>query len=287
MGVWHITSRRPSAIEGFARIWHGVHSLLKRIHVVGLSPRTGTTLMVELLVASFKIDGHADHEMSVFGQPDQNCNIFCSKLPGDLLNVGPLLRFDPRLWVINMVRDPRDVVVSRHARAPSKYWVHLGIWKQRRRAAKRLANHPRFITVRYEDLVNDPDRVQRDLERRMPFLERTAAFSEFHKLAMPSERAIKALGGVRPIDTSRVGNWRRHKSRLVAQIATHGDIDQELIDFNYETDRSWRQELDGVMPDNDETFFPERRSRIDRMRATIRRSWRIVRYILNVRARSR
>ncbi|MGH2778938.1 MAG: sulfotransferase [Actinomycetota bacterium] len=165
--------------------------------------------MIELLVASFKIDGHADHEMSVFAQPDQAYKLFCSKRPGDLLSVGPRLRVDETLWVINMIRDPHDVVVSRHARAPSKYWVHLGVWKRRRGAVKRLARNPKFITVRYEDLVNDPDRVQRELEGRMPFLERTAAFSEFHKQATPSERAIEALGGVRPIETSRIGN-RRH-----------------------------------------------------------------------------
>lgn len=243
--------------------------------------------MVELLVASFKIDGHADHEMSVFAQPDRDYDMFCSKLPGDLLNVGPLLRFDETLWVINMIRDPRDVVVSRHARAPSKYWVHLGVWKQRRGAAKRLASNPKCITIRYEDLVNDPDGVQRELERRMPFLERTAAFSEFHKQAAPSERAIEALGGVRPIETSSIGNWRQHKARLAAQIATHGDIDQDLIDLNYETDRSWRQELDGVMPDHGESFFSEHGSRIGRVRATIRRYLRIAAYILSLRGSPR
>ena len=243
--------------------------------------------MVELLVASFKIDGYADHEMSVFAQPDRDYDTFCSKLPGDLLNVGPLLRFDETLWVINMIRDPRDVVVSRHARAPSKYWVHLGVWKQRRGAAKRLADSPRVITVRYEDLVTDPDRVQRELERRMPCLERTAAFSEFHRQATPSERAIEALGGVRPIETSSIGNWRQHRSRLAAQIARHGDIDQDLIDFGYESDRSWRQELDRVIADNGESFFSEDSSRSDRIRGTIRRYWRIAAYILNVRARSR
>lgn len=121
----------------------------------------------------------------------------------------------------------------------------------------------------------------------MPCLERTAAFSEFHEHATPSERAIEASGGVRAIETSSIGNWRQHKSRLVAQIATHGDIDQDVIDFNYETDRSWRQELDGVIPNNGESFFSEHNSRIDQTRATIRRYWRIAAHILKLRRRSR
>ena len=51
----------------------------KRIHVVGLSARSGTTLMVELLVASYEIDGHAEHEMSIFERPDVKNGVFFSK----------------------------------------------------------------------------------------------------------------------------------------------------------------------------------------------------------------
>ncbi len=36
----------------------------KRIHIVG-APRSGTTLMAELMVGSFQLDGYAPHEMSI------------------------------------------------------------------------------------------------------------------------------------------------------------------------------------------------------------------------------
>ena len=250
-----------------------------RIHVVGAAPRTGTTLMFELLVASYGIDGSAEHEMSIFDRPSGPYDVFCSKLPGDILSVGPLLRFDEHLWVINMIRDPRDVVVSRHAREPTKYWVHLGVWKRRSGAARRLVNHPRFVTVRYEDLVTDPARVQGEIEDRLPFLRRKADFKDFHKNAAPSDRAVEALGGVRPIEATSVGGWRHHKARLAAQLAAHGPIDQDLVDYGYEPDDSWLRELDGIAPDNGATFFSERESLMSRLRRGARRQLLTLRYL--------
>lgn len=253
--------------------------MTQRIHVVGSSPRTGTTLMVELMISSYRIEGQAAHEMSIFEPPPSDSEVFCSKLPADLLNVGPLLRFDRRLWVINMIRDPRDVVVSRHAKAPDQYWIHLGVWKRRRRAAIRLADHPQVMTVRYEDLVQNPAAVQQRIEQWLPFLERTGDFVDFHRNATPSSRAVLALGGLRPIETSSIGNWRRHKPRLAAQLLAHGSIDQDLIDFGYERDGTWGQELQGVTPDNGASYFPERTPTSPRVRETLTRTRRIGAYI--------
>lgn len=250
-----------------------------RIHVVGVSPRSGTTLMVELLVASYEIDGYAEHEMSIFDRPPGSYEIFCSKLPADLLNVGALLRFDPDLWVIAMLRDPRDVVVSRHAKAPSKYWVHLGVWKRRCKAMRSLAAHPRFVVVRYEDLVREPGEVQSDLERRLPFLRRKGEFREFHGRTAASSRAQEALGGVRPIDASSIGNWRNHKPRLLAQLERHGSVDDELVEFGYEHDEQWRCELAGVAADNGSTFMSEEPRVLDRARALGLRYGRTARYL--------
>ena len=94
-------------------------SMRKRVHVVGLSPRSGTTLMVELLVASYETDWHAEHEMSIFDRPGAKNGIFCSKNSPDLLVIRRLLWIDSNLWAINMVRDPRDIVVSKHQNDPS------------------------------------------------------------------------------------------------------------------------------------------------------------------------
>src|SRR4029453_7674218 len=85
------------------------------------------------------------------------------------------LRFDRHFHIICMLRDPRDVVTSRHRHDMTRYWAPLRLWKRNLRHAKTIFDHPRVILVRYEDLVTKPDKVQADIARRLPFLRTTGA----------------------------------------------------------------------------------------------------------------
>lgn len=107
-----------------------------------------------------------------------------------------------------------------------------------------------MITVFYEELVQNPNKVQDALENQISFLERTSEFSDFHKVASPSKDSVAALGGVRKITVSSIGNWRNHLPRVKAQIELYGDISEDLIRFGYERDESWLDELAAVQADN-------------------------------------
>jgi hypothetical protein len=243
--------------------------------------------MTELMVNCFEIDGFTEHELSVFRRPLQPFNVFCSKSPQEVDCVRPLLALERNLWVIYMMRDPRDVVVSRHGQEPDKYWTNLRMWKHLHRVAAKASHHPRFLTVRYEDLVTDPARVQGWLRGRMPFLRMRASFSDFHEMARPSKKSLEALGEVRPINGGSVGTWRRHKPRLAAQLLLHGSITRDLIDLGYEPDDAWLRELDGVVPDNQVSRWPERLSPWERIRRTAWRHGMTAAYALGVSPRER
>ncbi len=187
---------------------------MKRIHVVGCGPRSGTTLIAEIMIACFEIDLHTEHETSIFSPPSRRADIFLTKRPRDILVAGPILRTMPSLHVIYMIRDPRDMVVSRHRKDPERYWSSLRYWKKYIDYGERLRDHPRFITLRYEDLVREPDVIQELLMERMPFLEKRTEFSQYHNIARPSEDSVKALRGVRAISAGSIGNWRSHLPRV-------------------------------------------------------------------------
>src|SRR5687768_2829064 len=85
---------------------------MERIHITGLGPRTGTTLMAESMIAGFAIDAFDDHEAQVF-KLRRDCVVYLSKWPGGMESVRWRLRFDPHFHVVCMLRDPRDVVTSR------------------------------------------------------------------------------------------------------------------------------------------------------------------------------
>lgn len=57
---------------------------MQQIHIIGLSPRTGTTLLMELIVSCFEMDGWADHELNYFLAPEPPVERYCSKATGDL-----------------------------------------------------------------------------------------------------------------------------------------------------------------------------------------------------------
>lgn len=218
---------------------------MHRIHIVGISPRTGTTLLAECMRSCFEIGLAEPHEVSL--NRIRWCrSIYLTKKPDDVRYVGMRLAVDPRLSVICMVRDPRDTIMSRHGSRPDDYYAHLGRWKRHRAYVKRLRDHPRFVLVRYEDLVTDPDGVQALLVARIPCLKQTRAFSSFHRGTQVSGDASLALGGVRPIGADSVARWRSDLARLRGQIAEHGGIDEELIEYGYEKDTSWRDGLDGL-----------------------------------------
>jgi hypothetical protein len=238
--------------------------MMKRIHIVGVSARTGTTLLAECMINCFRIDAFDEHETPLT-RHRRGEGIYLTKNPGDLWAVGPRLAIDPHLHVIVMLRDPRDVIVSRHQRSPERYWAPLGFWLDRYRYVKTLTGRPRFILVRYEDLVREPDSIQRMLHKRLPFLTEVARFSEFHRLSSPSFRAREALGGVRPIDIASIGRWRQHRARVAGQLQQHEPIVRQLIELGYERDEAWLKELAEVEPDASPSFWPNER---------FRRNWR-------------
>lgn len=232
-------------------------NVMHRIHIVGASPRSGTTLIAEAMIACFEIDVYCEHEARVFADAPHAGEVFLTKAPRDILLAAEALEENPLLHIVYMLRDPRNIVVSKHRRAPGRYWAGLKFWKLYTPIGRALKAHPRFITLRYEDLLADPDAVQDELATRLSFLRKRAPFSRYHEVAKPSADATQALSGVRPILAARDPGWRAHLPRLVAQLEMHGPLTQDLIEFGYEKDAQWLRELDGIEADRRPSFWPE------------------------------
>jgi hypothetical protein len=222
---------------------------MRRIHIVG-AHRSGTTLMLDLLVTCFAVDGSCPIEMSIYDEPDRDdYELFVSKQPRDAAVIGKVLDVDPDLYVIYMVRDPRAVITSVNRLYPGLYFCNLRVWNECERAAAALEGHPRFIMIRYEDLVADADAQQARIERAFPFLERKHAFSRFHEHSHASDVVRKAMNDLRPISADRLDAWKQHLPRIKGQMLTHPGLVEGLIRRGYERDDAWTKLLDGVEPD--------------------------------------
>lgn len=251
---------------------------MKRIHVVGCR-RSGTTLMAELLGSCFSIDGRVDHEQSLWEtSPRMDKSILLTKKPPDTLYMNRALRLDPELYAVAMVRDPRSVITSRHYARPDDYFCSFWRWEMYMRVIMKAADHPRYLVIRYEDLVRDPDTVQSQISEHFPFLEQTCKFSQFPEGAAVHEHARGSMNGLRNVDQQSLTKWQQHLPRVKGELLRHPSLSDWLVTCGYEADRSWEALLEGVEPWYG-IYKNERPHLGRRIETFIRYTWRTLVYL--------
>ncbi len=149
---------------------------MQRLHIVGC-PRSGTTLLMELVSTCFESAGFCEHELSIFAPIETVDGVYLSKQPNDIKQLRHIFPADPQLHVIYMSRDPRAVITSKHRENPGQYFCNYRVWRECETAAESYRDTPRFLRLRYEDLVTDPDQVQRQIGERFDFLRQLHLFS--------------------------------------------------------------------------------------------------------------
>ena len=232
--------------------------MFRHLHIVACSPRTGTTLLHEVMVTCFKVDKHYDHEIRFHLVMGNDGETVITKRPKDTMYMPAVLDDDPELFVIYLLRDPRDTICSRHGKDKSIYYSNIRLWRQMHGYARQMAGHERFLEVRYEDFVTDPDATQRMIMDKFPWLEMTHRFSEYHEYAVVSEKSRTAMHSVRPIAPTSVGVWKKNPGRIKAQQLIHGSLTPELIECGYESSDDWEKVLEDVEPDTTRSLYPEK-----------------------------
>lgn len=220
---------------------------VRRVHIVGCY-RSGTTLMMELMWQCFSFSGRAEHEASLFDLAPAGETLYLTKKPPDTSRIERAFLGDRETFLIAMLRDPRSVVASRHPSRPGVYFRGFRHWRDCAAAIRRLSEHPRFLVVRFEQLLCEPDAVQRAIEGRFGFLERRGRFSDYPAGVEAGEQARRSLGGARRLDRTRIDGWMEHLPRIKSQFAAHPELASALVDWGYEPDAAWTSKLEGVIP---------------------------------------
>jgi len=233
-------------------------------------PRGGTSLIYNMLSATLSGFRFEAFERPVIHRIHRLGNV-ASKYPLDLFNLARLPDLnvhDKRVSVIIMIRDPRDVVTSRHPMLPDRYFIgHDHSWWPQDRDFREwkydapgvleihaeietLRDSPRApLIVRYEDLVDDPDDIQGRIEADFG-LKFGGRFSDFHeredKLAYSYEGRMEAkdpslIRENRPVDRTRAGKWRSaaHRGRIQEQFESCPALFEIVKSYGYEADDTW------------------------------------------------
>ena len=230
--------------------------MFKHLHIVACSPRSGTTLLHEAMVTCFEVDKFYDHEVRFNLVTADDGDIVITKRPKDTMYM-PEVIDDPELYVLYVMRDPRDVIVSRHGKDKDIYYSNIRLWRELHGYAQRISNHPRFLQVGYEEFVTNPDVVQEQIVNKFPWLQTRYRFSEYHLHAEVSEKSKLAMNDVRPIAPTSVGKWKSNLPRIKAQQIKHGSLTPDLIACGYEASAEWEAVLADVTPDFSRSRYPE------------------------------
>ena len=242
---------------------------LKRLHIVGC-PRSGTTLLMELVSTCFASSGYCAHEMNIFQPIAVARDVYFTKQPNDIKQLQHIFHRDPQLYVIYMGRDPRAVITSKHRENPGQYFCNYRVWRECDSAARRYAGHPRFLQLRYEDLVSDPDAVQANINRHYAFLQQRHLFSDYHLYAQPSAASQQAMNGLREVNRASLDKWRQHLPRIAQQYRRHPTLAGDLARLGYEPDKRWLDELRGVASVVYPCRYPERRAYLKEWEKAVR-----------------
>jgi hypothetical protein len=138
------------------------------------------------------------------------------------------------------------------------YYSNIRLWRELHGYAQSIAGHARFLQVRYEEFVTNPDAVQAQIAAKFPWLEKRYNFSTYHEHAVVSEKSRLAMNDVRPIAPSSVGKWKQNLPRIKGQQLTHGSLTPDLLACGYESSADWEAMLDGVVPDFSRSRYPEK-----------------------------
>ncbi|MFK8047174.1 MAG: hypothetical protein AB8B81_01945 [Halioglobus sp.] len=198
--------------------------------------------------------------MSIFETVEQTGDVYFSKQPNDIKQLGHIFARDDTLHIIYMGRDPRAVITSKHKASPDQYFCNYRVWSECDQASQRYAGHPRFLPLRYEDLVDRPDALQDLIKAHFDFLDYRHPFSEYQNFAAPSEAASRAMNGLREVNKASLDKWREHLPHLAMQLRLHPELADDLIRLGYESDRDWLVELEGVKPRSYPCRYPERKA---------------------------
>jgi hypothetical protein len=187
-----------------------------RVHVVGISPRSGTSLLHSLLLYSFDFDCVSKHEARFYELPRKRWNKLLSKYPYDLKHL--LKNFpkkkDGNNFFLIMKRDPRDVVISKQTEVEDKFFISIPEFLKNLVELEPLVSAKNSMLISYEDLLADPNAVQREISRAIPQLIKLRNFEDWghSQNHLAADNKVKALNGIRPIESNNSNNWMNLES---------------------------------------------------------------------------
>ena len=233
---------------------------IKRIHIIGCA-RSGTTFFHYSLIAFNNTILH-DFETSFWTNPSTSRALtlsikhllqkgsfyYITKRDSEWFDRDSIDKFvnytkKYNVHIINLLRDPRDVLTSMHTlSAKDTYYVSTDKWKKTNYATnkilKQLKQYKNITTIRYEDVLSESQSVQKILYNDIG-LSLRENIKEWSRLKDNLEylggvgKMIPYLNKLRNFDKNSIGKWKNDEKKLlyIEDLLQKSDIKEDLKEF--------------------------------------------------------
>ncbi|MBA3569655.1 MAG: sulfotransferase [Pyrinomonadaceae bacterium] len=158
---------------------------------------------------------------------------WCEKTPKNVLFFESILKtLGSDVRILNIVRDGRDVLTSRHPQRFTSSWVGIDRWVRDVSAGMPFDTHPQVFVIRYEDLVL---KFNETLEKICGFLDEPL---DQNLLDWHRHTRVRTHGAwsdnVAEIHGQSIGRWRLPQyKKVVAKMMSDGDAIGLLKNYGY------------------------------------------------------
>jgi len=206
---------------------------------------------VSILKATKGEDPVSAYKAFLYFETTRNSKVIpCEQTPRYLFFIKEILQAFPEAFFINIIRDPRDVLLSQKNKWRRRFlgaknipmieafraWANYHpytvsqLWLSAVRTAKRFEHTPRFISIQFETLLNQPKSTVQSL------CEFTGLVFESEMINVP--QVGSSTGFDEPvkkgIDRKHIGKWRKGGLSLFETAICQHITAEEMALFNYE-----------------------------------------------------
>ncbi|MCF8332320.1 MAG: sulfotransferase [Bacteroidales bacterium] len=226
--------------------------------IIGGCGRSGTTMLLSMLSAHPSVFAFPD-ELSIFNHwiksddgkltPFRSDRMYrhlithpipsgkkrwCEKTPYNIRHIDEIIDyFNGNVKIIHIIRDGRDVCLSKHPDKPGEYWVEPERWVNDVRNGLSYKEHSNVYTVFYENLIYHYHKYMKDL---LAFLGESFSDEMVNWTENTTVKKNNAwFGSVESLHSQSIGKWKKpeNKSRVDYLMSVHG-FKELLQELNYD-----------------------------------------------------
>jgi hypothetical protein len=201
--------------------------------------RSGTTLLLSILSAHPKICAIDFETYSLAPHPpktepvldniywelakldiSKSCHRWCEKTPRNVLFLDKILPlFNNKVKIIHIVRDGRDVILSKHPSAPNKFHVEKERWINDVSSGLKYKKRKEVFTVHYEDLILN---FKPTIKKLLDFIDESHAKEILDWYSHTKIKKNKAWAdNVSPIYKKSIGKWKKKEFKTRIDALMH------------------------------------------------------------------